>query len=166
MPNLKKLSSTQAKRCHTVNAWTLFEGKTFLVLHKKLGIWLAPGGHVEENELPHQAAEREFFEESGMHGEVVSFGGLQEKMRGSEYLPIPFYCNLHEINKPRGDAFCQQHYSWGYFIRVESKKREDTHDDGVLDMGWFTLKEMEALQTHSDIRSEAEFVFSYFPDIQ
>lgn len=163
---MNTLSSTDKKRCQTVNAWTLFEGKVFLVLHKKLGIWLAPGGHVEENELPHQAAEREFFEESGMRGQVVSFGGLQEKIGGSEYLPIPFYCNLHEINKPRGNSFCEQHYSWGYFIQIHSKNGVEITDDGVVDSGWFTLAQIQSLHTYPDIRAEAAFVFSHFPDVQ
>jgi ADP-ribose pyrophosphatase YjhB (NUDIX family) len=36
------------------------------VKHKGLGVWLPPGGHVEEGELPHVSALREAFEETKM----------------------------------------------------------------------------------------------------
>src|SRR5215469_10989935 len=37
-----------------------------LIKHKGLGVWLPPGGHVEEGELPHIAALRETFEETNL----------------------------------------------------------------------------------------------------
>ena len=37
-----------------------------LIHHKGLGKWLPPGGHIEENEVPHEAAIREVYEETGI----------------------------------------------------------------------------------------------------
>jgi 8-oxo-dGTP pyrophosphatase MutT (NUDIX family) len=37
-----------------------------LVKHKGLAVWLPPGGHVEEDELPHASALREAFEETNL----------------------------------------------------------------------------------------------------
>ncbi len=37
-----------------------------LHLHKRLGIWLQPGGHIEPGELPWDAALRETIEETGL----------------------------------------------------------------------------------------------------
>ena len=31
-------------------------GKILMIKHKKLGVWLPPGGHIDENELPCKAA--------------------------------------------------------------------------------------------------------------
>jgi 8-oxo-dGTP pyrophosphatase MutT (NUDIX family) len=42
------------------------DGKVLLVHNKKLGLWLAPGGHLEQNELPHEAVKREVREETGL----------------------------------------------------------------------------------------------------
>lgn len=39
--------------------------------HRKLGIWLPPGGHVEPGELPDEAAVREVLEETGVAVELV-----------------------------------------------------------------------------------------------
>jgi 8-oxo-dGTP diphosphatase len=46
--------------------------QVLLVHHKKLGLWLYPGGHVDPNEDPAQAAVREVIEETGV--EVVVLG--------------------------------------------------------------------------------------------
>ncbi len=158
------LSDKNAKRCLTVVAWTLFEGKTLLVKHKKLGIWLAPGGHVEENELPHYAAQREFFEETGVKVQVVSSAQLPSGTT-SEYLPNPFAMNLHWINKPsKTRGFCEQHYTLNFFVKVLDASGFGRQIEETDDIGWFTKDEIAALETTDDIRAEALFVFENFPE--
>jgi ADP-ribose pyrophosphatase YjhB (NUDIX family) len=39
--------------------------------HKRLGIYLQPGGHIDGNEMPEVAAARELHEETGVHLEAV-----------------------------------------------------------------------------------------------
>jgi 8-oxo-dGTP pyrophosphatase MutT (NUDIX family) len=40
---------------------------TVLHLHKRLGIWMQPGGHIDAGETPDMAAQREATEELGLH---------------------------------------------------------------------------------------------------
>jgi 8-oxo-dGTP pyrophosphatase MutT (NUDIX family) len=155
------LSTKPAKHCATVVAWGLVDGKVLLVKHKKLGIWMAPGGHIDEGELPYLAAQREFLEETGISGKVVSYLPLPEG-KNSEYLPMPFAINLHEINKPRGSGFCEQHYAWFYFI-VPSVTEFKRQEEEVTDIGWFSRDQIEGLETTDDIKAEAMFVFDNFP---
>jgi 8-oxo-dGTP pyrophosphatase MutT (NUDIX family) len=43
-----------------------------MIYHNKLKVWLPPGGHIEENELPDDAVLREIFEETGVKAEIIS----------------------------------------------------------------------------------------------
>lgn len=47
------------------------EDQVLLVHHNKLGQWLYPGGHIDSNEDPAQAALREIHEETGIHAVVI-----------------------------------------------------------------------------------------------
>jgi 8-oxo-dGTP pyrophosphatase MutT (NUDIX family) len=46
--------------------------RALLVHHNKIGLWLYPGGHIDPNEDPAQAALREVREETGIHADVIS----------------------------------------------------------------------------------------------
>ena len=47
------------------------EGKVLLINHKKLGVWLYPGGHVEPHETPDETVIREIKEETGLDVEII-----------------------------------------------------------------------------------------------
>jgi 8-oxo-dGTP pyrophosphatase MutT (NUDIX family) len=47
------------------------DGKVLLVNHKKLGVWLYPGGHVEWHETPDEAVIREVKEETGVNVKII-----------------------------------------------------------------------------------------------
>jgi 8-oxo-dGTP pyrophosphatase MutT (NUDIX family) len=50
----------------TGSAVVLGPGGVLLHRHKRLGLWLQPGGHLEPGEAPWQAARRESVEETGL----------------------------------------------------------------------------------------------------
>lgn len=50
----------------TASAIVVGERGTVLHLHKRLGLWLQPGGHIDEGEAPADAALREAYEETGL----------------------------------------------------------------------------------------------------
>lgn len=43
-----------------------------LVHHRRIGAWLPPGGHIDDFEMPDEAAVREILEETGVAVEVVT----------------------------------------------------------------------------------------------
>ena len=47
------------------------ERKVLLLYHKKLNVWLYPGGHVENNETPDETVVREVLEETGLKVEII-----------------------------------------------------------------------------------------------
>ncbi|HCR81561.1 MAG TPA: hypothetical protein DIV47_03745 [Candidatus Pacebacteria bacterium] len=174
-----KQTQLSPKICMTASGFLVHNGKVLLIKHKKLGYWLAPGGHVEEGELPHQAAEREVWEETGLKVKAVSAGTLLQSSSQTSYHPLPFAINLHWISKenyqarlksnnptkphpnklwPKG---CEQHVVLVHLVQSTGSldfKQNLEETDGI---GWFGLKELEELETIQEIREEAKLALEY-----
>ncbi len=169
------LQKFDAKKCLTVAGVLIHDGKMLMVKHKKVGFWLCPGGHVEDNELPHKAAEREFWEEAGIKVRAKAFGHV-EKSKDTEYVPSPFSSNIHWVCQDNYDhrvngkplteyatkhwkKGCEQHFNLLYLVEplgsVEFTQNTE-ESDGI---GWFTLEEVLALDTAEQIKQEATYAF-------
>jgi len=61
----------EVTRDFAVSAFVVWRAQVLLHKHRKLGLWLPPGGHVEPHELPDDAAVREVLEETGVRIELV-----------------------------------------------------------------------------------------------
>jgi 8-oxo-dGTP pyrophosphatase MutT (NUDIX family) len=65
--------SEHADKTHvTASAIVVGPSGVLLHFHKRLHLWLQPGGHIEENEAPWDAAQREVFEETGLRASSVA----------------------------------------------------------------------------------------------
>jgi 8-oxo-dGTP pyrophosphatase MutT (NUDIX family) len=67
VPHLERPFDMDADRTHITGS-ALIVGPRGIVLlrHRLLGIWVQPGGHVDDGETPWDAARREAAEETGM----------------------------------------------------------------------------------------------------
>lgn len=165
--NLQKFN---AKKCYTCAGHLVEDEKILLIHHRMLDIWLSPGGHVDENELPHVCAEREFQEETGIKVKAISAENIFKGIE-SEFLPNPIYMNLHWINKPDQDKYrsassgkrCEQHYVVAYYVKRVGQEKNHKKDAGVKDMKWFTRKELDMINTSEDIRQELIYVLEHYP---
>jgi 8-oxo-dGTP pyrophosphatase MutT (NUDIX family) len=59
---------TPSRQAWSVAVYPRFQGRALLILHRRLGVWLPPGGECEPDETPLMAARRELFEETGLVG--------------------------------------------------------------------------------------------------
>jgi ADP-ribose pyrophosphatase YjhB (NUDIX family) len=77
-PPVKKLSLHPVPVRHrlsqhlTASGVVIANSHALLIHHKRIGAWLPPGGHVENDELPHEAVIREILEETGVMVEILS----------------------------------------------------------------------------------------------
>jgi 8-oxo-dGTP pyrophosphatase MutT (NUDIX family) len=90
--------------------------RILLLRHRKLGMWLPPGGHVDPNELPDEAAVREVLEETGVVAELVGERGLPldyprqlvrpEGIQLEMIVPGHEHVDLIYFARPIGGAIC------------------------------------------------------------
>jgi 8-oxo-dGTP diphosphatase len=89
-----------ARRAFSVAVYPRFAGGALLILHRRLGVWLPPGGECLPGETPLEAAARELYEETGLRGRFPrtsdidgtppGFIGYEEHQAGSKGLHMNF----------------------------------------------------------------------------
>lgn len=165
---MARLEDFQARLCQTACGFLISKERVLLVLHKKLNIWLAPGGHVEGNELPHRAAEREFKEETGIRVTAVSAYPMLSGST-SDYLPLPLAINLHWISQTRyhqrvksqvQKPGCEQHWVMAYLVKPVGGTAFKKNDEETTDIRWFKQEEIPLIATTDDIKQEINLAFS------
>lgn len=134
---------TELTRDFTATTFVVWQGGVLLHRHKKLGHWFPPGGHVEPNELPDDAAVREVLEESGVPVALI----------GERALP------LHEprqLVRPRGVqletiAPNHEHIDLIYFAKpLSGYNGELSETDETL--GWYDKVGLAGLELTEEIR--------------
>lgn len=106
------LSREVIERHHTATAYIVARGRTILMWHARLRMWLPPGGHCELNEDPVQAALREAYEETGIRCGIIPPPDLLV-CEGPAVLPPPAVILIEDIVRP--DQPFHQHIDHVYF---------------------------------------------------
>ncbi|MCW6160140.1 MAG: NUDIX domain-containing protein [Candidatus Micrarchaeales archaeon] len=116
-------------------------GKLLLVHHKKLKLWLPPGGHVEENELPNDCVVREIKEETGLDVEII--GKPRQEAGGRVFrMPVPYMMQLEDI--------LGTHWHFDLIYRCEMNGGSLRKSDESNDVGFFSLDEIIAMSDTTD----------------
>lgn len=142
----------ETTRHFTATTYVVNDGATALHSHDRLGIRLPPGGHVDRDELPHEAALREVREETGLRAELVA---SESSITGpnTRGLPEPAHLMLHDINVHEDGSVGHQHVDHLYYARVGSREI-DPIGDGEVDANgwrWYTAAELAASDLQQDV---------------
>jgi 8-oxo-dGTP pyrophosphatase MutT (NUDIX family) len=129
--------------CTTVYVTNRKMDKFLLIKHKKLGRWLPPGGHVDPNELPCTAGERETFEETGVR---ISLKNPCPAFRGDLLQPLGMQLNVVAEGE-------HEHMDFIYTAIAEDENLIENKDetDGI---GWFDVETIlsESFNTFPSVR--------------
>jgi ADP-ribose pyrophosphatase YjhB (NUDIX family) len=129
-------------RDFTATTFVVHEDRTLLLLHRKLGKWFPPGGHIDPHELPDQAALREVREESGLEVELMA----QSSWLGAvQILPQPYCILLENISSEH------QHIDLIYFAHVRGGNLAHAEREAHA-ARWFTWEELADPEIAEDIR--------------
>lgn len=114
--------------------------RVLLHQHERLHRWLPPGGHIEPNEIPDEAAIREVREETGVHIELIDAPLITLTAPNlPRMLARPLGIMLVDIRPDH------QHIDLVYLARATN--------DGDGRGTWFTITDLATLDLTEEIRA-------------
>jgi len=142
-------SAPATERQFVATGFVVQGGKTLLVFHKKLKMWLAPGGHIDFGETPCEAVLREVKEETGLDVEIVGEKRTPDPADGKvKFLHMPRHIQLEDIADPSG---FHQHIDLIYFCRpIGGRLRlaDKEHDS----LKWFDADQLGGPEIVEEVR--------------
>jgi 8-oxo-dGTP pyrophosphatase MutT (NUDIX family) len=135
-------------RHFTVAVFVVHAGRVLLHYHAKLGKWLPPGGHIEDNELPDDAAVREVLEETGLRVQLMGGRGLG--VDAPRQLVIPAGIQVEDIYPGH------QHVDLVYFARPGGGAAIATEFTDRDRVGWYCPSDLAGLGASDEIQRWAQ----------
>lgn len=121
---------------YTASAFILNrENKLLLILHDKLDKYVQPGGHILENELPHEAAIRKVYEETGIRVDIPI---------KSPFAKEDYYNNIgHQVD-----------YQYiGYAVNDDIHIKDDSYK-----ANWFGIEDLDNIPIVDDLKDKFKVV--------
>ena len=137
LKNIQRMVNEEVQRFFCVTVYIMDDQNQFLMLHnRKLNRWVAPGGKVDREETPDEAAVRECLEETGIY---VDLEGEKTPVDGG--LISPYGIQLNPIIPNVRD-----HIDLVYFARPRANQKLNRCERETSDIGWFTFEEIKKLK--------------------
>ena len=127
-----------------VAGYIFYKDKLLLIHHRKLGLWLPVGGHIEQNETPDDALLREIKEETGLDAEILNQSKIPIEGNSKRNLAIPIHVNIHSV----GD---HDHCCFFYACKTSSDKIKANHE--IKSFGWFSKEDLSKPHITADVRN-------------
>ena len=109
--------------------------KLLLLKQTKSKYWLLPGGHIDDNELPHEAAVREVKEETNLDIEILQVADEGARTPIVTPLPVPFAMRLLPCRDKKDIDFTFTAKIVGGELKIDDESEEAK---------WFTKEELLA----------------------
>ncbi len=129
------------RKCVVASGVLIRDGKVLMIRHRRLGIYLYPGGHVENDETPLEAVTREFEEETGLRVEPIGPTRGIHKDENSVERPLPLAILEETVRYPDEVHI---HFDLVYLVRKVGGRLKE----GV----WIDISEIDNIETYQNVR--------------
>ncbi len=138
----------QIKRHFAATTYVVYNNKVLLHKHKKLGLWIPIGGHIDENELPEETAMREIKEEFGLEVKLIWHDTIKQLSEDEQSQP-----RVKIINRPihilLEDLKDHQHIDLIYYAIAISDKV--TLEEGISEYKWASEDDLEEMNLQQNV---------------
>jgi 8-oxo-dGTP pyrophosphatase MutT (NUDIX family) len=134
----------ETTRHFVATVYAVHDGAVALHEHDKLEMWLPAGGHLDRDELPHEAALRETAEELGFSVDLVAprEAITSETVRS---IPQPQHFLVEDINVHENGTVGHQHIDFIFYGAAPSRDiQPGPGEQPADDWTWFTAGELRA----------------------
>ncbi|OHX14284.1 NUDIX hydrolase [Chromobacterium sphagni] len=130
--------------------------EVLLIHHRKLGVWLYPGGHVERHETPDETALREVREETGIQAALLGERdlALADTEADVSVLHRPYQVLCEYIADPR-----EPHYHLDLIYLCASMARGCPPQREAAEAGFFARHQLDELRMFPNFRRMLERLF-------
>ncbi len=142
------------KKCIVAGCLVIDDGKILMMKHKKLGVWLPPGGHIEAQEFPDEAVIREVREETGLEVELFKSSADFDDVRARS-LSVPFI--IMQENVPYKDE-PHIHFDMTYLARVVGGRLKQNSES--TEIQWMDRKDVDRMETFENVRAVLKSAFA------
>lgn len=152
--------SAGMKKQFTATGYVVNEDRTrmLMIFHKTLRCWLPPGGHVDPDEYPGDAAVREVLEETGVHARHAGAHTMALTLDDPTevQLPTPFAMSAQLIPESHKDVE-HIHMDAMYLLVADGDAELIVLESEVQDARWFTKNEvLQQAETKDSVRTFAQ----------
>ncbi len=148
---LTRDENTNTHFCVYFAAYDAESKQVFIGHHKKSGLWLFNGGHIEKGETPEETLKREIGEEWGLEVALQSIGE-------------PKLLTITHIENPTIE--CKEHYDIWYFVRVSKQNfnpKKENLDSEFYTTDWKDIEQARNIVSDpSTLKALLEFEKLYY----
>ncbi|MGH3830462.1 MAG: NUDIX hydrolase [Pseudonocardiaceae bacterium] len=138
-------------------AWVDDAWHVGLIRHPRLGKWMLPGGHVEADENPAEAALREVAEETGLAAWLLPGPGLDEPDGADDpSVIVPLWIVEQRVRAERREPEPHVHVDHLYLALAEASAPAS---EAELPFEWYPADQLAAVDMFADTRARAAYLF-------